>query len=201
MRQEKEDQENDRNVQNPRPVIRGSLPARLLALSLQGLELLCLLCSHCKLRAQSEPTEEQGKVRWQLTKKRHHHDATTLKDLLGLVRLIVGPSRFIWPDWKWPTWLDTSRKWGRVEFYELWIWFKTETVSCSIVSNSLQPHGIWLTRLLCPWDSPGKNIGVGYHFLLRGIFRTQRSNPGLLHHRKILYHLSPRKLGLGLGTL
>ena len=82
MRQEKEDRENDRNVQNPRPVSRGSLPARLLALSLQGLELLCLLCSHCKLRAQSEPTEEQGKVRWQLTKKRHHHDATTLKDLL-----------------------------------------------------------------------------------------------------------------------
>ena len=33
--------------------------------------------------------------------------------------------------------------------------------------------------LLCPWDCPGKNTGVGYHFLPRGIFLTQGSNPGL----------------------
>ena len=32
-----------------------------------------------------------------------------------------------------------------------------------------------------PWDSPGKNIGVGCRFLLQGIFPTQGSNPGLLH--------------------
>ena len=31
-------------------------------------------------------------------------------------------------------------------------------------------------RLLCPWDSPGKNTGVGCHFLLQGIFPTQRLN-------------------------
>ena len=35
-------------------------------------------------------------------------------------------------------------------------------------------------RLPCPWDSPGKNTGVGCHFLLQGIFLTQGSNPGLL---------------------
>ena len=45
-------------------------------------------------------------------------------------------------------------------------------------------------RLLCPWDSPGKNTGVGCHFLLQGIFLTQWSNQGLLHCVKILYHLS-----------
>ena len=39
-------------------------------------------------------------------------------------------------------------------------------------------------------DSPGKNTGVGCHFLLQGIFLTQGSNPGLLHCRKILYQLS-----------
>ena len=33
----------------------------------------------------------------------------------------------------------------------------------------------------CPWDFPGKNTGVGCHFLLQGIFPTQGSNPGLLH--------------------
>ena len=42
------------------------------------------------------------------------------------------------------------------------------------------------TRLLCPWDFPGKNTGVDCHFLLQGIFPTQESNPGLLHCRQIL---------------
>ena len=39
-------------------------------------------------------------------------------------------------------------------------------------------------------NSPGKNTGVGCHALLQGIFPTQRPNPGLLHCRWILYHLS-----------
>ena len=39
----------------------------------------------------------------------------------------------------------------------------------------------WTTRLLHPWDSPGKNTGVGYCFLLQGIFLTQELNPSLLH--------------------
>ena len=33
------------------------------------------------------------------------------------------------------------------------------------MSDSLQPYGLQPTRLLCPWDSPGKNSGVGYHVL------------------------------------
>ena len=33
----------------------------------------------------------------------------------------------------------------------------------SVVSNSLQPYVLLPTRLLCPWDSPGKNTGVGCH--------------------------------------
>ena len=33
------------------------------------------------------------------------------------------------------------------------------------MSDSLWPHGLWPTRLLCPWDSPGKNPGVGRHVL------------------------------------
>ena len=44
--------------------------------------------------------------------------------------------------------------------------------------------------LLCPWDSPGKNTGVGYHFLLQGIFLTQGSNPSLPHWRQTLQPLS-----------
>jgi len=41
----------------------------------------------------------------------------------------------------------------------------------------LQPYGLLPTRLLCPWDSPGKNTGVGCHVLLQRIFPTQGSSP------------------------
>ena len=47
-----------------------------------------------------------------------------------------------------------------------------------VVSNSLPPYGP--SRLLCPWDSPGKNTGVGFHALLQGIFPTQGLNWHLL---------------------
>ena len=46
----------------------------------------------------------------------------------------------------------------------------------SVVSVSVRPHGLQPARLLCPWDSPGKNTGVGHHALLQGIFLTQESN-------------------------
>ena len=49
------------------------------------------------------------------------------------------------------------------------------------MSDSMWPHGLWPTRLLCPWDSPGQNTGVGCHSLLQGIFPTQGSNPSLLY--------------------
>ena len=48
----------------------------------------------------------------------------------------------------------------------------------------LRPLGLSPTSLLCPWDFPGKNTGVGCHFLLQGIFQTQGWNPGLLHCRE-----------------
>ena len=46
---------------------------------------------------------------------------------------------------------------------------------------TLWPYGPYPARLLCPRDFPGKNTGEGFHFLLQGIFPTQRSNPRLLH--------------------
>ena len=52
-------------------------------------------------------------------------------------------------------------------------------LSHSTVSNSLRPQGLWPARL-CPWNFPRKNTGVGYHFLLQGIFPTQGLNPGPL---------------------
>ena len=73
-------------------------------------------------------------------------------------------------------------------------------------SPTLQLHGLQSPRLLCPWNSPGKNTGVGSHFLLQGIFPTQGLNPGLLHCRQILFYFifyrlshqgSPRRVKVG----
>ena len=56
--------------------------------------------------------------------------------------------------------------------------------SCLTLCN---PMDTWL---LHPWDFLGKNSGLVCHFLLQGIFLTQRWNPGLLHCRQMFYHLS-----------
>ena len=66
-------------------------------------------------------------------------------------------------------------------FYE-----KSESESHSVVSDCLQPHGLY-----SPWNSPGQHTGVGSCSLFRGIFPTQgRSNPGLPHCRQTLHQLS-----------
>ena len=54
-----------------------------------------------------------------------------------------------------------------------------QVLSCSAVSDSATQ---WTepTRLLSAWDFPGKNTGVGCHFVLQGLFLTQGSNPHLL---------------------
>ena len=62
--------------------------------------------------------------------------------------------------------------------------------SCSVACDSWQPHGPQPTRLLGPWKFPGKSTGVGWHFLLQGIFLTWGSNPGLPPCRETLYPLS-----------
>ena len=49
------------------------------------------------------------------------------------------------------------------------------------VSHSVMSDSLWPTRLLCLWNSPGKNPLVGSHSLLQEIFLTQGSNPCLLH--------------------
>ena len=51
---------------------------------------------------------------------------------------------------------------------EKWKW------SCSVVSDSLRPHGLQPTRLLCPWDFPGKRTGVGCHCLFQYIYIDTR---------------------------
>ena len=56
------------------------------------------------------------------------------------------------------------------------------------MSDSLQPHRQQPTRLLCPWDSPGKNTGLGCHFLLQYMLITtlnvNRLNAPTKRHRQ-----------------
>ena len=76
-----------------------------------------------------------------------------------------------------------------------------ETVFVLSRVQLLRPHGLWPARLPCPWDSPGKNTGVGSHALLQGTFPTQGWNPGLLHCRQILYCLSHQETSMFVSSL
>ena len=51
-----------------------------------------------------------------------------------------------------------------------------KSFSVTRLSNSMQPYGLYPARLLCPWDFPGKNPGVGCHALLQGPSLIQGSN-------------------------
>ena len=74
-----------------------------------------------------------------------------------------------------------------------WDWFLIywerfvvfELLSCVWL---LRSQGLYPACLLFQWDFPGKNIGVGCHFLLQGTFPTQGSNLGLWHYRWVLHH-------------
>ena len=63
-------------------------------------------------------------------------------------------------------------------------------LNCFSVSNSVRPYGLWSPRLLSPWDSPGKNTGVGCHSLLQRIFPIQGSNASYVSWvgRQVLYY-------------
>ena len=69
-----------------------------------------------------------------------------------------------------------------------------DPMDCSLPGSSVQA-----------WNSPGKNTGMGCYSLLQGNFLTQGSNPGFLHWRQILYHLShqgtPWRMGMWVWML
>ena len=67
----------------------------------------------------------------------------------------------------------------------------TISFSCSVVSNSLHPQRLQHLRLLCPWDSLGKNTGMSSHSLVQGISLSQGLNLDILLCQQILYQLIP----------
>ena len=72
---------------------------------------------------------------------------------------------------------------NRFRIYIFFGFCKVQSVSRSVVSDSLRPHGLY-----SPWNSPGQKNGVGSLSLLQGIFSTQGSNSGLPHCNKRQMH-------------
>ena len=95
-----------------------------------------------------------------------------LKDMMGDVEKWVTPCSQ-WSDkWRYLHQCFTHRKWKSLSLAQLLATPWTAACQASL------------------WDFPGKNTGVGCHFLLQGSFPTQGLNLGLLHHRQILYWLN-----------
>ena len=63
-------------------------------------------------------------------------------------------------------------------------------LSCSVVSDLLWPHGLWPTRLLCPWGFSRQKYWSGLPCPLPGDLPDPGSDSGLLHCKRILYHLN-----------
>ena len=88
------------------------------------------------------------------------------------------------------------------EHYEYIFTYSFSVYVCkvaSVVSDSLWPYGLYPARLLCPWDFPGKNTGMGCHALFQGIFLAQGSNTHLWHWQADslpLSHLGNPQTGL-----
>ena len=64
--------------------------------------------------------------------------------------------------------------------------------SYQLYQTLLHPDGLLPTRLLCPWDFPGKNTEVGCHFLLQGTSLTQGLSLCLLYWQVDSFPLSPQ---------
>ena len=78
-----------------------------------------------------------------------------------------------------PMWMASADTWYLSD------WTLYESESRSVLTGCLWPYGLY-----SPWHPPGQNTGVGSLSLLQGIFPIQGSNPGVLHCKRILYHLN-----------
>ena len=77
----------------------------------------------------------------------------------------------------------------QTQIIQFWTWMLHMVVYSLSRVWLMRSHGLGPFRLFCPWDFPGKNTGVGCHFLLQRISLTQGLNCGLLHCRQTLYRL------------
>ena len=83
-----------------------------------------------------------------------------------------------------------AQLWEYFPLFTLFLMWKKVKVLVTQSCLTLPPRELQPSRLLCPWNSPGKNTGVDSHFILQGLFPIQGWNLGLLHCWQTLYCLS-----------
>ena len=107
--------------------------------------------------------EIQRDHRWYLNPGFSFHSWLTLDNVL----ILTSALSFVKWVWKYLLHRISGKvKWDNIcteHYYVVWLLSHVQLITP------------WTTRLLCPWDSPGKNAEVGCHFLLQGIFLTQGS--------------------------
>ena len=75
---------------------------------------------------------------------------------------------------------STNTRWAETLYIHTYIHIYIYIMCVQSQLSLCSPVDYGPSRLVCPWNFPGKNIGTGCHFLLQGIFLTQESNPHLL---------------------
>ena len=151
---------------------------------------------------------------------RRHQNESALEGAVIVTAITLSPGRLrvVWvtscvtpsPFWGIFSWADfslslaavksqTGQCWREISHRNLYVLSDGIIMVCLfsiIVSVSCSLAKLFVTlwtiacQAFCLWDFSVKNTGVGCLSLLQGIFLTQALNPGLLHCRQILYHLS-----------
>ena len=93
-----------------------------------------------------------------------------------------------------PDEVKSTDRWPRSHMWQDGCFMRSDF---SVMFDSLQSHGLYLNRLLSPWNFPGNSTRVACHFLLQGIFLTQVSNAGVPLCRQSFYPLSQQGSPLG----
>ena len=137
-------------------------------------------------------------IHWNITQLKKEWNNAICSNIMDLEIIILSEvnqtkTSIIWhhlyvetKKWYKLIYLQIKNRLTDIENKQTWlIEEKSESESCSVISNSLWPH-----KLYNPWNSPDQNTRVGSHSLLQGIFPTQGLNPGLMHCMWILYPLS-----------
>ena len=79
--------------------------------------------------------------------------------------------------WSYSVYSRVPKFWDRMPDDLRWSWYNNNRINVCV--KFLQSYPALCNPMDCPWDSPGKNTGVGCHALLQGIFPTQGLNPSL----------------------
>ena len=81
-------------------------------------------------------------------------------------------------------WLNRVKNQGLTSWLPLNLNILINACSTAHLCLTVQPHGLQPTKLLCPWDYPSKNTGIGCHILLQGILINVLGHNGKNYYKK-----------------